>query len=103
MKSIVLKACWKFSQNFPGPANHYAMKIKIKGEWTLAQTRQAIFEQIQEMENQFHVFYSKDITLYIPPTNGHGDEVSCRDACGREISVLYSNGPYQSAADYYQI
>ena len=79
------------------------MKIKIKGEWTLAQIQQAMFEQLCEMENRFNVRYSKDMTIYLTPTNGFGDEVTCRDAAGREVGVLYSGGPYQSAADDYQI
>ena len=79
------------------------MKIKIKGEWTIQQLRQAIYEQLIAMESQFHVQYSKDITLYITPTNGFGDEVRCCDKTGREVTVLYSHGPYQTAADHYRI
>lgn len=79
------------------------MKIKIKGEWTIQQLRQAVFEQLIAMENQFHVRYSKDIVLYFTPTNGFGDEVSCRDKAGREVTVLYSHGPYQAVADHYHI
>ena len=52
------------------------MKIKIKGEMTLVQMRQALFEKLLELEERFAVRHLKDATLYIQPTNGFGDFVS---------------------------
>lgn len=79
------------------------MKIKIKGEMTIPALRQAIFEQTQEMEDRFAVRYVRDISLYVTPTNGFGDEVLCRDPLGKEIQSLYSEGPYRSIAEDYEI
>ena len=79
------------------------MKIKIKGEMTLAQLRQCLFEQLHEMEERFNVRHVRDVTLYITPTNGLGGEVYCRDGLGQEVSTLYSKGPYRSVADHYDI
>jgi hypothetical protein len=77
------------------------MKIRIKGEMTLYELRQCIFEQLLEVEDQFAVRHSRDATVYINPTNGFGDQVSCRDARGEEVSTLVSDGPYKAAADHY--
>lgn len=79
------------------------MKIKIRGEMTIPALRQAIFEQLQGMEDRFAVRYVRDITLYITPTNGFGDEVQCRDSLGVEIKSLYSEGPYRSIAEKYEL
>ena len=79
------------------------MKIKIKGEWTIAQMRQAIFEQLREVEERFAVKHSLDATLYIRPTNGFGDDVRPRHPNGEEVTTLYSTGPYEPAADDYSI
>ena len=79
------------------------MKIKIKGELSLAQARQCIFEQLLEIEDRFALRHARSITLYMTPTNGFGDEVSCRDGRGEEISTIRSEGPYPSAAESYDI
>ena len=54
------------------------MQIKVKGELSLPQIRQALFEKLCEVEERFAVRYSLDATLYIRPTNGFGDDVSPR-------------------------
>ncbi len=77
------------------------MKIRIKGEMTLYELRQCIFEQLLEVEEQFAIRHSRDATIYINPTNGFGDQVSCRNARGDEVSTLVSEGPYRAAADHY--
>lgn len=79
------------------------MKIKIKGEMSIPELRQAIYEQLRTLEEQYTVRFSKDVTIYMTPTNGFGEEILCTDMMGREIPVLYSNGPYKSAADSYEI
>jgi hypothetical protein len=78
------------------------MKIKVKGEHTMAEIRQALFEKLHEIESDLAVRYSIGATLYINPSNGFGEEVSPRKG-GRKIDNLYSEGPYHSAADDYKI
>lgn len=79
------------------------VKIKIKGEMTLAQMRQALFEKLLELEDRFAVRHLKDATLYIQPTNGFGDGVTPVYANGQKVTVLYGTGPYDSAAEHYRV
>ena len=79
------------------------MKIKFQGDLTLPALRQAIFEQLSELESQYSVRHSKKVTLYITPTNGFGDEIYCRDGRGKEVQVIFCHGPYRSAAEDYEI
>lgn len=74
------------------------MKIKIKGEMTLADLRQCLFEQLHCMEDRFAVRHTDDVTLYLNLTNGFGDKITCKDSGGREVSTLCSQGPYLPAA-----
>jgi hypothetical protein len=77
------------------------MEIRVKGEMSIAEIRQALFEKLHEVEDDFAVRYSRGTTLYINPTNGFGDEVEPRNKHGRSVDKLYSKGPYRSAADVY--
>jgi len=77
------------------------MKIIIKGEMTLAQLQQCIYEQFHSLEENYAVRHSRDVTLYITFTNGTGNVVTCRDGRGEEVTSVNSNGPYSSAADHY--
>ena len=79
------------------------MKIRIKGELTLAQMRQVLIEELLGVEDRFAVRYSLDATLYINPTNGFGDAVSPRYSNGKEVTVVYATGPYRSAAEFYDV
>lgn len=79
------------------------MQIKVKGEMTLTEIRQAIFEQLQELEELYAVRHSRGANLYINPTNGFGDDVTPVDPAGREVSKLFTRGPYRSAADDYKL
>ena len=74
------------------------MKIKIKGEMTLTDLRQCIFEQLHCMEDRFAVRYTDDVTLYLNLTNGFGDKITCKDGAGHEVTFLDSHGPYRPAA-----
>jgi hypothetical protein len=78
------------------------MQIKVKGELTMAELRQAIFEKICELENEYAIRYSRGATVYINPTNGFGDAVEPRKG-GRKVDTIYSNGPYRSAADEFKL
>ena len=77
------------------------MQIRIKGEMTVSEIRQALFEMLCEVEERFAVRYSLDATLYIRPTNGFGDDVAPRYPNGEAVKKLYSTGPYRAAADLY--
>lgn len=79
------------------------MKIKVKGEFSIAEIRHALFEKLREVEERFAVKHSLDATLYIRPTNGFGDDVRPRHPTGEEVTTLYSTGPYEAAADDYSI
>ena len=79
------------------------MQIQVKGEMTLAEIRQALFEKLMDVEEEYAVRYSRGATLYINPTNGFGDEVVPRNKLGRKIDKIYSDGPYRSAAADYKL
>jgi hypothetical protein len=78
------------------------MKIKVKGEHSVASLRQALFEQLHEIETEFGVRFSLDATLYIRPTNGFGADVEPRFANGEPVRCLYSRGPYKPAIEEYE-
>lgn len=59
------------------------MKIRVKGELTIAEIRQALFEKLHEVEDDLAVRYSMGATLYINPTNGFGEKVEPHTAYGR--------------------
>ncbi|MEZ5551552.1 MAG: hypothetical protein R3E82_11725 [Pseudomonadales bacterium] len=75
------------------------MEIKLKGEMTIAEVRQALFEKLHEIEDDYAVRFSRGATLYINPTNGFGDDVVPRDRAGYKVENIRSEGPYRSAAD----
>lgn len=79
------------------------MQIKVRGEMTIPEIRQAIFEKLKEIEDDFAVQYSRGATLYINPTNGFGEDVKPRNRHGCEVDRLYSSGPYRSAADDFKV
>lgn len=79
------------------------MQITIKGELTIAEIRQALYEKLHELEDDFAVRYSQGATLYVNPTNGLGDAVVPHNKADRSVTKLYSNGPYRSAADEFKI
>lgn len=79
------------------------MKIRVKGEMTIADIRQALFEKLREVEERFAVRYTVDATLYIRPSNGFGDDVSPRYSNGEAVTTLYSTGPYRPASDDYNL
>ena len=54
------------------------MEIRVRGEMTIADIRQALFEQLHEFESNYAVKYSRGATLYVNPTNGFGDDVTPR-------------------------
>ncbi|MGX1018171.1 hypothetical protein AB7M33_000847 [Pseudomonas sp. Y3 TE3536] len=79
------------------------MQIIIRGEMTIAQLRQAFYEKLKELEEDYNVKHFKNATLYVNPVNEFGEEVVPRNRCGQSVNKLHSNGPYKSAADDYKI
>jgi hypothetical protein len=79
------------------------MQIKLKGEMTIAELRQLLYERLHELEEEYAVRYARAITLYFTPTNGFGEEVSPRNRMGDKVDRLYSEGPYRSAADEFKL
>lgn len=79
------------------------MQITIKGEMTIAEIRQAIYEKLSELEDDFAIAYSKGATLYVNPTNGLGEEVVARTKQGKTVGKMSCNGPYRSAAEEFKI
>jgi hypothetical protein len=79
------------------------MQIKVKGEMTIAELRQAIFEKLHEVEDDFSVRFSRGATIYINPTNGFGDDVVPHNKAGWKVDKLYCDGPYRSAADDFKL
>ncbi len=79
------------------------MLIKVKGEFTLAEVRQALYEKLHELEDDYAVRHVRNITLYLTPTNGFGDEVVPHNEAGYRIDKMYSKGPYRSIADDFKL
>lgn len=79
------------------------MQIIIRGEMTMAQLRQAFFEKLKELEEDYNIKHFKTATLYVNPVNEFGEEVVPRNKLGHPVNKLHSNGPYKSAADDYKI
>jgi hypothetical protein len=79
------------------------MEIKLRGEMNMADIRQALFEQLHNLETNYSVKFSRGATLYIHPTNGLGDDVIPRMAGGRPLTKVHSMGPYRSAADEHKL
>lgn len=74
------------------------MQITIRGALTMAQLRQAIFEQLHELEDNFALGYSQGATLYFNPTNEFGEPVLLKRD-GRVVTKVFSDGPYRSVSD----
>jgi hypothetical protein len=75
------------------------MQITIKGEMTIAEIRQAIFEKLHQIEDEFAVTHSMGATLYVNPTDGVGGRVIPRTRQGAPLEKLQCNGPYRCATD----
>ena len=75
------------------------MQISIKGQMTLNQLHQALYESLCELESDFAVSYTKGATLYVNPTNERGEPVVARTRSGQVVSKIFNDGPYRCAAD----
>ncbi len=79
------------------------MKIKIPGEMTVLEMRQCIIEQLFVLTDDLNIKHVRGINLYATPTDGKGNEVKCIDGSGKEISIMESEGIYQSSTDIYKL
>ena len=79
------------------------MQITIKGEMPIADIRQAIYEKLSELEEDFAIAYSQGATLYVNPTEGVGQEVVPRTKDGKTVGKMSCNGPYRSAAEEFKL
>jgi hypothetical protein len=77
--------------------------IRIHGEMTIAEMRQALFEATCEIEDEFAVRHTRHATLFINPTNEVGEKVVVRNSLGAVVSRVTKKGAYRCAADDYNI
>lgn len=80
-----------------------SIMISVRGDLTMAQVRQAIFEALGEIEEEHNLRHSRNVTLFVNPINEYGEKVVLRDERGKELSRVTKKGPYRSAADEYNI
>jgi hypothetical protein len=74
------------------------MQITIRGALTLQELKQALFEKLNEVEDDFALHHSQGATLYFNPTNEIGEPVLLRRD-GKAVSKIFMDGPYRSKAD----
>lgn len=77
------------------------MQLRFTGELTFAELRQAIFEALHEIEEDFGIRHSRGLVMYINPTDGNGAPVVPRNAGGSAVTKVTKRGPYNCAADHY--
>ncbi len=77
------------------------MQIRLLGEVSFAEMRQALFEALNEIEDEYAIRYSRGAVLFINPTDGLDENVVARNRLGRVVSKVTKKGPYRSAADEY--
>ena len=78
------------------------MKIKFHGELSIPELKQAIFELLQELEDEYLVRHSKNISLHLTPTDGTGDRTYCNNRYGKKIDTIKCYGPYRSITEKYE-
>lgn len=79
------------------------MQIIIKGNLTMPQLRQAFYEKLLELEEEFGVEHLRGATLYVNPTNEFGEDVILHNKFGQPVHKLFSHGPYRSCAEELKI
>jgi hypothetical protein len=77
--------------------------IRINGDMTVAQMRQALFEALGELEDELAIRHTRNVSLFINPTNEVGEAVIVRNSLGAVVSRVTKKGTYRSAADEYNI
>jgi hypothetical protein len=77
--------------------------ICVRGDLSMAEIRQALFEALCEIEDELAVHHSRNVTLFINPTNEVGEIVVPRNSLGAVVSRVTKKGAYRSAAAEYHI
>lgn len=77
--------------------------ISVRGDLTMAQVRQAIFEALGQIEDEHNLRHSRNVTVFVNPIDEFGEKVVLRDERGKVLSRVTKKGPYRSAADEYSI
>lgn len=77
--------------------------ISVRGNLTMAQVRQAIFEALGQIEDEHNLRHARNVSLFMNPIDEFGEKVVLRDERGKVLSRLTKKGPYRSAADEYNI
>ena len=77
--------------------------ISVRGDLTMAQVRQAIFEALGEIEDEYNLRHSRNVTVFVNPTDEFGEKVILRDERGKVLSRVTKKGPYRSAAEEYNL
>ncbi|MGB3448623.1 MAG: hypothetical protein WBA48_18215 [Xanthobacteraceae bacterium] len=60
--------------------------ISVRGDMTLAEARQAIFETLNQIEDEFAVRHTRNLNLFINPTDESGEKVVVRNSLGGVVS-----------------
>lgn len=77
------------------------MQIRLLGELSLQEMKQALAEILGEIEDEYAVQRSVGCVLFINPSDEFGDRVKVRNRLGGEVTRVVRKGPYRSAADEY--
>jgi hypothetical protein len=77
--------------------------ITVRGDMTMAEVRQALFEVLLELEDELAVRHTRNVSLFINPTDEVGEKLVVRNRLGGVVSKVTKKGPYRSAADEYSI
>jgi hypothetical protein len=77
--------------------------ISVRGDLTMAQVRQAIFEALGEIEDGYNLRHSRNVTVFVNPTDEFGEKVILRDERGKVLSRVTKKGPYRTAAEEYNL
>ncbi len=77
--------------------------ITVRGHLTMAQLRQAIFEVLGEIEDEYNLRHARNVTFFVNPTDEFGEKVILRDERGKVLSRVTKKGPYRSAAEEYNL
>jgi hypothetical protein len=59
--------------------------IRINGDMTVAQMRQALFEALGELEDELAIRHTRNVSLFINPTNEVGEAVIVRNSLGAVV------------------
>jgi hypothetical protein len=77
--------------------------LRLNGDMTLAEMRQAFFEMTGQLEDEHGVHHTCNASLFINPVNEAGEKIVVRDSLGAVLKNVTRKGAYRCAADDYNI